>query len=56
MKNQIQTAVPFFDLEARTSSNCTMCKMVVMEAKAMIANKKNEVIIPFIINLLKKQV
>ena len=45
-RNQIQSngKAPFFDLQASSSSNCTLCKMIVMEAKSMILNQKKEVL------------
>jgi len=45
LKNQIQNVkTPFFDLQAGSPSNCTLCKMIVLEAKSMLLNKKKEVI------------
>ena len=45
LKNQIQNVkTPFFDLQAGSSSNCTLCKMIVLEAKSMLLNKKKEVL------------
>ena len=45
LKNQIQNVkTPFFDLQAGSPSNCTLCKMIVLEAKSMLLNKKKEVL------------
>jgi hypothetical protein len=37
-----QSEQAFLDLDARNPSNCTLCKMVILEVKSMIGNKKTQ--------------